>query len=1102
MRVTKRNGSIEEVSFDKVLLRLKTLSHDLSIDYFEVAKKVCNRIYDLVKTDELDELASNICSSMIVDDPEFDQLAARISISNHHKKTCSTFSATIKKLFDRENPLISKEVHDVVMANKDLFNSTIDYGKDYLLDYFGFKTVEKSYLLKIDGDPVERPQDMFMRVSIGIHGTDIKKAFETYECMSSKLFTHATPTLFNFGTKREQGSSCFLLAMESDSVSGEYNTLHDCAMISKFAGGIGLHIHNVRANGSLIRGTNGRSSGIVPMLRVYNDAARHINQAGKRNGSFSIYIEPWHADIEAFLDLKKNHGVESERARDLFYALWIPNIFMERVQQNGVWSLMCPDQSPGLSDLFDDGEDKKFTELYTQYEREGKYVRQVQAQDIWVKILESQIETGTPYMLYKDHVNSKTNQKNLGTIKSSNLCVAPETRILTPKGFVPISELEDKNVKVFNGEEFSEVAVFKTGKDRSILTVETVNGHRLRCTRDHEFIVLADSGEEIVVRAEDLVKGMKLPAHRLPLIEDGSAVQDMKYPYTHGFLCGNISANSETSTVRCKLPVSERARCVLHQNRPAELLLKDGQCPCLEFDAQKTLILREDKIQFGSKLTFDCAQEYGEKNTQMRLALPRDIDDKFVVPTNGSLKTRVEWFTGLLDSCGVVNGEGFIHLEGLPNKFLSEVSLMLQTLACKATISESGDTVILDQRAIHDLKISGVKISLRTVAPDTSSSLRSDFIKNVTDLQQKSDTYCFTEPLRNRGLFEGILTSQCSEIVQYTSPEEVAVCNLASVCLPNFVNEQTKMFDYEKLQKVVGIMTTNLNKIIDRNFYPIEKARVSNLKHRPIGIGVQGLADVFFKLGLSYESDAARKINKSIFENIYFAALKQSCALSKEFGPYESFDGSPTSKGILQFDMWDGHTEVTCDWESLRNEISKYGLRNSLVCAPMPTASTSQIMGNTESFEPIQSNIFKRKTLAGEFIIVNKHLIKELQKLNMWNTETKDRLIANDGSVQNLALPTDIKSRFKTVWEISQRFIMDLAADRGRFIDQSQSMNLYQSDPKFPIITRMHFYGWKQGLKTGMYYLRTKAKAAIQKFSLDVSMSKNNYDEPCENCSA
>jgi ribonucleoside-diphosphate reductase alpha chain len=782
MFVLKRDGNKERVSFDKVLKRIDILSADLSINSHEIAQKVCSRIYDGVSTDKLDELAAHICSSLIVDDPDYDKLASRVVVSNHQKKTKDVFSETVEILYNNDkNQLVSDELYDVVQKYKTELDNTIQYDRDYYFDYFGFKTLEKSYLLGFEKNLIERPQDLFMRVSIGIHGYDIERIIETYNCLSNKYFIHATPTLFNFGTKSQQGSSCFLLNMESDSVDGMYNTLHDCAMISKYAGGIGLHIHNVRANGSMIRGTNGVSSGIIPMLRVFNNTARHINQAGKRNGSFAIYLEPWHADIESFLDMKKNHGNEEERARDLFYAMWISDLFMKRVKENGKWSLMCPDECPGLSDVYGPA----FEELYEKYEKEGKFKKQVEAQHIWYKILDSQIETGTPYMLYKDAVNMKTNHQNLGTIKSSNLC---------------------------------------------------------------------------------------------------------------------------------------------------------------------------------------C------------------------------------------------------------------------------------------------------------------------------------------------------------EIMEYTAPDEIAVCNLASLCLPSYIKPSTdkestkKEYDFEQLRKMVKIVTRNLNKVIDKNFYPIDKAERSNMKHRPIAIGVQGLADTYILMGFAYESPEAEKLNKQIFETIYYASLEASMELSKgraldenvdslmneyeksalkEFkGAYSSYEGSPVSNGVLQYDMWNKTPSDMWDWAKLKEDIKLYGIRNSLLVAPMPTASTAQIMGFTESFEPITTNIYKRKTIAGEFIIANKYLVRDLIALGLWNKSMKETLIINNGSIQSIdSIPSDIKIKYKTVWEIKQKNVINQAADRGAYICQSQSMNLFIENPTYSKLTNMHFYAWSKGLKTGIYYLRTKAKAQIQQFSIDPTKTKANFED-------
>lgn len=756
MLVVKRDGRRESVKFDKITARIEKLCYGLDSNFIEpvdIAKKVINGIYDGVTTVELDNLAAETAASLTVKHPDFAHLAARIAISNLHKVTSKSFSNTMKRLYTYvdpktgENaPLISKEAYGVIKKNAALLDSSIIYDRDFSYDYFGFKTLERSYLMKIDGKIVERPQHMLMRVAVGIHMDNIESVIETYNLLSEKWFTHATPTLFNAGTPKPQLSSCFLLTMQEDSIDGIYDTLKQCAKISQSAGGIGLSIHNVRATGSYIKGTGGVSNGIVPMLRNFDMTARYVDQGGgKRKGSFAIYLEPWHADIFQFLDLKKNHGKEELRARDLFYALWISDLFMKRVEENGMWSLFCPNEAPGLAECY--GEE--FEKLYTKYEKEERYRKQVKAQDIWFEILEAQIETGTPYMLYKDAANKKSNQKNLGTIKSSNLC---------------------------------------------------------------------------------------------------------------------------------------------------------------------------------------------------------------------------------------------------------------------------------------------------------------------------------------------------TEIIEYTSPDEVAVCNLASIALPKFVTEEGT-FDHQKLYEITKVITKNLNKVIDVNYYPVKEARNSNMKHRPIGIGVQGLADTFLMLKMPFDSAEAKGLNQDIHETIYFAAMEASMEIAKVEGPYETFKGSPVSKGIFQFDMW-GVTPGSgrWNWDVLKKEVKKNGVRNSLLVAPMPTASTSQILGNNECFEPYTSNIYTRRTLSGEFIVVNKHLMKDLIELGLWNASMKNKLIEANGSVQNIPeIPQYIKDLYKTTWELSQKAIIDMAADRGAYICQSQSMNVHIQDPNFGKLTSMHFYAWKKGLKTGMYYLRTKAATSAIQFTVEKS---------------
>jgi ribonucleoside-diphosphate reductase alpha chain len=758
MEVIKRNGKRESVKFDKITARIEKLCYGLDrrfVNAVDVAKKVIEGLYDGVTTTELDNLAAETAASLTVKHPDYALLASRIAVSNLHKNTTKRFSKTMQALYEytdsktgKDLPLIADDVWQIIHDNAELLDSTIIYDRDYGFDYFGFKTLEKSYLLKIDNKVAERPQHMYMRVAIGIHKHDIESAIQTYNLMSERWFTHATPTLFNAGTPKPQMSSCFLLTMKDDSIDGIYDTLKQTAKISQSAGGIGLAIHNIRATGSYIGGTNGTSNGIIPMLRVFNDTARYVDQGGgKRKGAFAIYLEPWHADIFEFLDLRKNHGKEELRARDLFYALWISDLFMKRVESNGDWSLFCPNEAPGLQDCF--GEE--FEQLYATYEAEGRARRTVKAQDLWFAILDAQIETGTPYLLYKDAANGKSNQQNLGTIKSSNLC---------------------------------------------------------------------------------------------------------------------------------------------------------------------------------------------------------------------------------------------------------------------------------------------------------------------------------------------------TEIMEYTSPDEVAVCNLASLALPRFVNEGK--FDHDKLYEVTYQVTKNLNRIIDNNYYPVEEAERSNLRHRPIGLGVQGLADVFILLRLPFESETARQLNKEIFETIYFAAMTASKDLAVTEGPYETYAGSPVSKGIFQFDMWGVEPTLRWDWYTLKAEVLKHGVRNSLLVAPMPTASTSQILGNNECFEPYTSNIYVRRVLSGEFVVVNKHLLKDLVELNLWNDEMKNQIIASNGSIQNIdAIPEQIKDIYKTVWEIKQRSLIDMSADRGAYICQSQSLNLFVDAPTTSKLTSMHFYAWKKGLKTGMYYLRTKAASQAVQFTVEKQGGKS-----------
>ena len=837
--VTKRNGIKESISFDKILNRVKSLGDGLSINFTSLTKKIIDRLYDEIPTTLIDELTAQQCASLSTTHPHYGTLASKILISNCHKNTEGNFLQICEKLYqfkdihDNQSSILSDNQIELIRKNYNDYENMIDYDRDYLIDYFGFKTLERAYLLKINGKIIERPQHMWMRVAICIHNGQLDKVRETYDLMSQKYFTHATPTLFNAGTPRPQLSSCYLISMESDSIRGIYNTLGDCAAISKWAGGIGLHIHNIRCAGSHIRGTNGTSNGIVPMLRVFNNTARYVDQGGgKRAGSFAIYLEPWHGDIEEFLEMKKNHGDEEARARDLFYALWIPDLFMKRIGENGDWTLMCPDKCPGLSDVYGD----EFDTLYQKYEKEGKGNKTMKARDLWFKILDSQIETGTPYMLYKDACNKKSNQKNIGTIKSSNLCT--------------------------------------------------------------EIIEYSDENETAVCN--------------LASIALSKFVNDTKSPFTD-----EITIYTKNDCKWC--------------------------------DLLKALLKRKS-IEF--------------KQTNINV----DDFDEFK-------KTH--------------------NVDTLP-------------------ILYHGDKLIGGYSATLNL-------------------------------------------LRNT-------------------------------------------FDYELLHKVTKVVTNNLNNVIDINFYPTDKTKTSNMRHRPIGIGVQGLADALAMMDIPFHSVEAKNINKLVFETMYHAALEMSMEIAKEKEPYSTFQGSPASQGILQFDMWNVTPTDRYDWNALKNNIKTHGIRNSLLLAPMPTASTSQILGNNECFEPFTSNIYVRRTIAGEFVCINKFLLKELIELGLWTDSIKNQIIKHSGSVQDVVgIPKALKEKYKIVWEIPMKHILEMAADRGAFICQSQSTNLWMKEPTYNKLTAMHFYAWKKGLKTGIYYLRTKAKAAPQQFTIEPDKN-NNLDEDDEDC--
>jgi ribonucleoside-diphosphate reductase alpha chain len=1109
MKVVKRDGTYEDVSFDKVLRRIQLQCGDLTgVDAHNIAQKVCTRIYDGVKTSELDELAAQMCASLVTEHPDYGMLASRLIVSNHQKNTSPSFSETMSILFhardvhEKHTPRISNELWEIVQAYKEKLNSVIDYERDFGFDYFGFKTLERSYLIKVDGKVVERPQHMWMRVALGIHGWDIKDAIETYNYMSTRFFTHATPTLFNAGTPRPQLSSCFLISMENDSINGIYNTLNDVAEISKNAGGIGLHIHQIRATGSHIRGTNGESTGIIPMLRVFNATARYVNQGGKRNGSIAVYLEPSHPDFEKFIDIRKNHGNMEERCLDLFTAAWIPDLFMRRVEANEDWSFFCPDECPGLADVYGEEYDR----LYAQYEREGKARRTIKAQQLFMAIIKSQIETGTPYILFKDAANLKSNQKNLGTIKSSNLCVAPETMVLTEEGYFPISELAQRSdVRVWNGSEFSDVNVCQTGTMQKLLRVGFDNGLDLRCTPYHKFYIRdTETHQTKTVEAKDLTMGMRIIKHALPVLNVKTTDSMVAEPYTHGVFC---ASGMYTFSPIINLPRNKR-----------------------------NIIDHLDYVSYKK-----------EANTFF-ISLKYDIEAKYFVPMNNDQYTKINWLEGLVDGCGKV-ANGVLQIKVQFAWFARTLVFFLQTLGVfsKTYTQNCSSYVEIDQSGLQNLQDLGFYPRHLDVSEVTAEN-NYDIVKvnKVEDIKECDDTYCFTEYIRHAGIFNGILTGQCSEILEYSSPDETAVCNLASIALPSFIEKDdngNNMFNFEKLHMVAGIITKNLNKVIDRNFYPTKKCETSNLRHRPIGIGVQGLADTYAILRMPFDSKEAAHLNKQIFETIYHGSMTASMLIAKkrqqlrdelaspftsesrkleikkhlhltpeeealtEFtGAYVTFKGSPTQHGLFQFDLWNEAPLGSWDWETLRQDVMKYGVRNSLLLAPMPTASTSQILGYNECMEPFTSNIYQRRTLAGEFTIINKYLIRDLLNLGIWSTDLKNRILIGNGSIQHLTeIPQWIRDLYKTAWELKQRVLIDQAADRGVYVCQTQSLNLFVEEPEFNKISNMHFYSWKKGLKTAMYYLRTRPKAKTIAFSIDATLagergSPKKEDEPVFVC--
>ena len=1073
MKVIKRDGSPEEMLFDKVTRRISKLNSapefkPLNVHPDKVAQKVFSSMYDGISTAEIDNLTAEVAIGMITNDPDYETLATRVTVSNLQKNCPRKFSESMSHL--NRKGVVSNEGISFITPEVD---SWIDPKRDYLFGYFGIKTLQKGYL-----NEGETPQYLFMRVALWIHGTDYARVRETYDFMSRKYFTHATPTLFNSLTNNAQGSSCFLVAMKDDSIEGIYETLKECAHISKWSGGIGIHCSNIRANGTAIKGTNGIADGIVPMLRVFNNTARYVNQGGgKRKGSFAIYLEPWHADVMEFLELRLNQGDEEARCRDLFTAMWIPDLFMQKVEEDAEWHLMCPHECPGLPDVW--GEE--FNELYRMYVAQGRFKKKIRAREIWDAILKSQVETGTPYMCYKDAANSKSNQQNIGTIKSSNLCVAPETMILTKNGYQKISDLVGQVVDVWNGEEWSAVTISKTSNASRLVRVNFSDGTFLECTEYHKFHLQVGYGNKTEIKpTTNLVPGDRLIKWTPPSPVEFEDTEDFSYPYTHGFFCGDGTYHSTYAG----------------------------------FKTIPTVSLYGEKKKLVEHLEVRTMSGNEDASGRLNVQLPYDLPNKFKVPLRGTVKTRLDWFAGLCDADGHTQGcpenptQKSISVASIHLSFLRDIQLMLHTLGVSSTVGllrDAGETELpdgkggkkmFDTQACWRLVVSALgveilinagfmthRLDLSDFTPVTRDVRQYVRVVSVEDNGRVDATYCFNEPKRHMGIFNGVITGNCTEIMEVSTPDETAVCNLASICLPTFVKDGE--FDFDELGRVTRVVTRNLNRVIDRNFYPTEAARKSNMRHRPIAIGVQGLADVFQMLGLPFDSDKARWFNKTIFEWIYHEALVESCQLAEEEGPYETFQGSPASQGILQPDMWGPEFKK---YNIIREMVKKHGLRNSLLVAPMPTASTAQIMGNNEAFEPYTTNIYLRRTLAGEFIMINKHLVKDLQALNMWNNEIKNEIVRAGGSVQHLAnLPDTLKSIYRTVWEIPQKSIIDMSADRGAYIDQSQSLNIFMENPTMAKLSSMHMYGWKKGLKTGMYYLRTRAKAKAQQVTVPIA---------------
>lgn len=1149
MKIIKRDGREVPVKFDNITNRIEgviktfnELSYDrqsrltesrdknnenkpiLDVDPILVSQKVCNALVDKIKTEQIDRIAAEISQTLCVTHPDYCILAGLICISNLHKCTPKTFYKYAESLHD--DGVLDSSTFEVVTKYKTELQDLLDENDDYSYDFFAFKTLEKSYLIKCPQTKkvIERPQYLWLRVSIGIHGDNFPAIVETYRGMVDSKFTHASPTLFNAGTIRCQLASCFLLEIQDDSIDGIYDTLKQCALISKYSGGIGLHISKIRGNGSHIAGTNGTTDGIVPMCRVFEKTMAYVNQSGRRAGAFALYIEPWHVDIEEFLELRLPTGAEEKRCRDLFTAVFVNDIFMKRVEKDEMWSLFNEHECPGLCDAY--GEE--FDKLYLKYESEGKYVKQVKAQHVWFKMITSCIMSGAPYITFKDAINNKSNQKNIGTIKSSNLCVAPETMILTSNGYLPIGTLADQDVSVWNGKEFSQTTVKQTGENSKLIKVNLSNGTFVECTEYHKFYISKDywSKTHMVVEAKDLEPGMKLIKFHLPEISASEEydVDEHKQYYTHGLFCADGSyTKTVTKDINCNFKRSGDnefcGRHLDHQKRGGKVqdTQSDELCKAMYQEYPHITLYGDEKINLISHLSFISCGNYDNTQHRMRIELHYHTKPKYEVPLKETVNNKISWLMGYCDGDACItnnNGCQSLQMSSIHHEFLLNILYMLQTLGIDSKITimrdecyrmlpnHQGGLKEYKTQRIFRLMVASKGLSRlvdigfqpnRLIIDTTHNTNRSatHFTKvvSIEDNNRYDSTFCFTEPKENKGMFNGNLLGNCAEINEVSTPDETAVCNLASMSIPTFIDRKTNTFRYESFGENVQIVVRNLNKVIDRSFYPDEKCKRSNFRHRPIGIGCQGLHTAFMILGYDFESEEAKQFNRSVYETMYYYALKESCELAKKDGPYETFQGSPLSEGKFQFDLWGVQPSATTwDWETLREDIKKHGVKNSLLLTQMPTAGSSNLLMNSESIDPINSNLFSRKISAGEYIIVNKYLVHKLIKLGLWSPEMKDQLIAHEGSIKYIDLiPPDMKKLFKTCWEMSMKSIIDMAGINGRgpFICQSQSMNLFMEAPTHGKVSSMWFHSWKQGLKTGQYYLRSRAQANAAKFGID-----------------